>query len=141
MTEIAFHFNVRDKLAYACRLLRKAWRTGAQVGAVGRDEWLADLDRALWSFEPLEFVPHARVGRASEPVAALTRLWLAATPSELPHQSVLVNFGDEVPAGFERFERLIEVVTTDEADRLAGRRRWKYYSDRGYAIVRHEVQA
>ncbi|HWP18632.1 MAG TPA: DNA polymerase III subunit chi [Burkholderiaceae bacterium] len=141
MTEIAFHFNVRDKMAYACRLLRKAWRTGAQVGAVAPAPWLAELDRALWSFEPLEFVPHAVVGRASQPAAALTRLWLAPSAAQLPHQEVLVNFGPEVPPGFERFERLVEVVSLDEADRQAGRRRWKYYSDRGYQIVRHEVSA
>ena len=31
MTEIAFHFNAPDKLAYACRLLRKAVASGARV--------------------------------------------------------------------------------------------------------------
>ena len=31
MTEIEFHFNVHDKLAYTCRLLRKACRTGARA--------------------------------------------------------------------------------------------------------------
>ena len=30
MTEIAFHFNVPDKLAYSCRLLRKAYLSGAR---------------------------------------------------------------------------------------------------------------
>ena len=35
MTEIAFHFNVQDRIAYACRLLRKAYRSAAQVGVVG----------------------------------------------------------------------------------------------------------
>ena len=42
-------------------------------------------------------------------------------PDTAPHHEVLVNLGDaEVPAGFERFERLVEVVTAhDEADRLA----------------------
>ena len=31
MTEISFHFNVPDKLAYACRLLRKAVNAGNKV--------------------------------------------------------------------------------------------------------------
>ena len=31
MTEIAFHFNAPDKLAYACRFARKAQRAGARL--------------------------------------------------------------------------------------------------------------
>ena len=34
MTEVAFHFNVPDKLGYACRLLRKAYAAGGPVGVV-----------------------------------------------------------------------------------------------------------
>ena len=41
--------------------------------------------------------------------------------------------------GFERFERLIELVTQDEQDRLDARARWKHYADRGYAIIRHDL--
>jgi DNA polymerase-3 subunit chi len=52
---------------------------------------------------------------------------------------VLVNLGEHVPAGFDRFERLIEVVTLDDADRQQARGRWKHYTDLGYAIVRHDL--
>ena len=31
MTEVEFHFNVGDKLAYSCRLLRKARAGGAKI--------------------------------------------------------------------------------------------------------------
>ncbi|AKJ29796.1 DNA polymerase III subunit chi [Caldimonas brevitalea] len=141
MTEIAFHFNVPDKLSYACRLLRKAFRSQAEVGVVGPAALLGELDRALWSFEPLEFLPHASARQAHTALAAHTRLWLAARAAEIPHQAVLVNLGDSVPEGFERFERLIEIVTPDDADRQAGRQRWKHYSDRGYEIQKHEVGA
>jgi DNA polymerase III subunit chi len=44
-----------------------------------------------------------------------------------------------VPEGFERFERLIEVVTQDDEDRQRARRRWKHYADRGYAITRRDL--
>ena len=59
MTEIAFHVNVPDRLAYACRLLRKAVRQGARVAVTAPPATLRGLDRALWTFEPTEFVPHA----------------------------------------------------------------------------------
>ena len=56
-----------------------------------------------------------------------------------PHQEVLLNLGAVVPAGFERFDRLIEVVGADGADRLLSRKRWKYYLDRGYTLTRHDL--
>ncbi|MGH8847501.1 MAG: DNA polymerase III subunit chi [Polaromonas sp.] len=44
-----------------------------------------------------------------------------------------------MPAEFERFERFIEVVTQADDDRLAARSRWKHYTDRGYAMKRHDL--
>jgi DNA polymerase III subunit chi len=52
---------------------------------------------------------------------------------------VLVNLGQGMPEGFERFDRVIEVVTHDEADRNAARVRWKHYAERGYTMVRHDL--
>ena len=62
MTEIAFHFNAPDKLAYACRLLRKAVSSGARVVVTGTPASLQALDTLLWTFSPLEFVAHCRAG-------------------------------------------------------------------------------
>jgi DNA polymerase-3 subunit chi len=50
MTEIAFHFNAPDKLAYACRLLRKAVNSGARVVVTGDAASLQALDTLLWTF-------------------------------------------------------------------------------------------
>ena len=44
-----------------------------------------------------------------------------------------------MPEGFDRFKRLIEVVSTDEADRNRARKRWKLYTAQGYAITRHDL--
>jgi DNA polymerase-3 subunit chi len=139
MTEVAFHFNAPEKLAYACRLLRKASGTGAKVVVTGDPALLRELDLALWTFSPLEFLPHCYAPSAPPAVLARTPVVLADAASGTPHHEVLVNLGDRVPEGFERFERLIEVVTTDDGDRHAARGRWKHYADRGYAIVRHDL--
>lgn len=138
MTEVAFHFNAPDKLGYACRLLRKAVAKGSKVVVTGESGLLRDLDVALWTFAPLEFVPHCRGEGSAPAVLAASPVVLAASPRSAPHQQVLVNLGESVPGGFERFERLIEVVTEDEADRRQARQRWKHYAERGYAITRHD---
>jgi DNA polymerase-3 subunit chi len=141
MTEVAFHFNAPDKLGYACRLLRKAADKGAKVVVTGEAGLLRDLDVALWTFAPLEFLPHCHAASSSAATVAASPVVLADATGDAPHHEVLVNLGQPVPEGFERFERLIEVVTQDDDDRQQARRRWKHYADRGYAIVRHDLGA
>ncbi|MBC7435061.1 MAG: DNA polymerase III subunit chi [Bdellovibrionales bacterium] len=141
MTEVAFHFNAPDKLAYACRLLRKASASGAKLVVTGEPGLLRQLDVALWTFSPLEFLPHC-LGTSDAAVLAASPIVLAEQVQGTPHQQVLVNLSHAVPDGFERFERLIEVVEEgDEAGRLSARSRWKHYADRGYAITRHDLAA
>lgn len=137
MTEIAFHFNVPDKLAYSCRLLRKVYASGAQVVVTGEVNLLNQLDQLLWSFSATEFVPHCRVDAVPQNLA-VTPVLLAESVAGCPHSGVLVNLGPGIPAEFERFERFIEVVTQAENERLAARTRWKHYSDRGYVMKRYD---
>ena len=63
MTEVSFHFNVPDRTEYTCRLLRKALRQGVRVVVVGPEKILAGLDRAIWTFDAIEFVPHVLCAR------------------------------------------------------------------------------
>lgn len=143
MTEVSFHTNLADRLAYGCRLLRKAVRSQAQVAVVGPPALLAELDRALWAFDPLDFVPHVRLMPGTPVPAALRRtpLWLVDRAGAAPHQDVLLNLGDEVPEGFESFARVVELVGVDADVRALARQRWKHYAGRGYAIEHHEVKA
>ncbi len=142
MTEIAFHFNAPDKLAYACRLLRKAVSSGARVVVTGEPASLQALDTLLWTFSPLEFVAHCRAGSPAEQLMASPVVLAAQIDggAELPHHQVLLNLGQHVAPGYERFERTIEVVTLDEEDRQLARQRWKHYADRGYSIIRHDLK-
>lgn len=143
MTAVAFHFNVPDRRDYACRLLRKALRAQAKVVVTGDEHVLDDLNRQLWIFEPLEFLPHWRGARAAALPARLaaTPLLLLDRPSAERGQTVLVNLGRQVPEGYGDFERLIEIVSVDEADRLSARERWRRYQAEGRSIERHEVRS
>jgi DNA polymerase-3 subunit chi len=142
MTDIAFHFNAPDKVAYACRLLRKAVAANAKVVVVVPQEQMAQLDESLWTFAQLEFLAHCRMDspqalRRASPVHLASDL--DAMDDLTPHD-VLLNLGDKVCAGFEQFARVIEVVTLDDADRQHARSRWKQYTDQGFDIVRHDLK-
>jgi DNA polymerase-3 subunit chi len=119
-------------------LLRKVVAKGSKAVVTGEPGLLRDLDEALWTFSPLGFLPHCRGEGSAPAVLAASPVVLAGSPGSAPHHEVLVNLGDPVPEGFERFERLIEVVTPDEADRMRARGRWKHYAARGYVILRHD---
>ena len=45
MGKVEFHHGTGDKLAYACRLLRKAYKAGAQVVVTGDEASLRTLDK------------------------------------------------------------------------------------------------
>ena len=143
MTEISFYFNVPSRMAYACRLLRRAHREGVAVAVAGPADALEEIDRELWSFAAPEFLPHSWIERAGEvpqPLRATT-IWLGENPIDAPLHSALLNLGPLPPPAFETFERMFEIVSLDKADREAARGRWKTYARRGYPIKRHEVAA
>ena len=58
MTRIDFHSNVSDRIAYACRLTRKARHADAQVVLFVAAPELEALDEALWRFSEQDFLPH-----------------------------------------------------------------------------------
>lgn len=138
MTEIEFHTGVADRIGFACRLLRKAYRKGARVLVTAPGPVLAVLDRELWAFEEREFVPHARVGASTgKALAARTPIWLTegAVPDGAP--PVLVNLGAEPPEDLSTFDRIIEIVSAEPDDESAGRRRWRSYKARGFEVRHH----
>lgn len=140
MTSVSFHFNVPDRIAYACRLLRKAQGSAAKVVVTGPSAWLDELDRSLWTFSPLDFVAHCR-GTASPSMQELSAVLLLEDVHASPHHEVLLHLGGAapVPAGFEQYGRVIEIVGMDELERAAARQRWRHYQQQGYDIVRHDL--
>ena len=144
MTEVEFHFNVGDKLEYSCRLLRKAYLGGNNLIVTADAVMLAQLDQMLWTMSATEFLPHCR-SDAPAATLELSPIVLAASALEPVLEGratgVLVNLGQDVPPGFESFERFIEIVSSAPDDRQAGRQRWNHYKQRGYALKAHDRTA
>lgn len=146
MARIDFHSNVSDKLEYACRLTRKIW-SATPVGEpvrhivmVGEKADLKKLDELLWTFSATDFLPHCFIDdeAAIESPILLTEDFLSPALANLPHADVMIHLGMRMPpdvaALLERFPRIVEVVTVNEAERLAGRERYKAYRDLGHEL-------
>lgn len=139
MTQLAFHFGAPDKLAYACRLLRKAVGTGARVVVVADAYSVQRLDSDLWALAATDFLAHCTEEADAAVLQRSAVVLVQQLGADLPHHDVLVNLSDAIPDGFKDFERVIEVVSTDDADRNLARGRWKQYVEMGYAITRHDL--
>ncbi len=138
MTRIDFHTNVGDALLYACRLARKAYLAGEALIVVADPDRLRAFDERLWTFSPLDFVPHCMADSAH---AERTPIVLATDLESAPHHRILLNLAPAVPAQFARFERLLEVVGNDESELAAGRERYRFYRDRGYPLNNYKQGA
>ena len=135
MTRVDFHSNVSDLLEYACRLARKAFLARQPLLVLAEAPLLSVLDERLWTFAPLEFIPHCAL---DSPLAANTPVVLASNlddkPDDMRHHGILLNLGPAVPRHFARFERLLEVVGRAPEQLAAGRERYRFYRDRGYPL-------
>lgn len=134
MTRIDFHSNVPDKIAYACRLVRKARAADCRLVLLAGDPaQMAALDEALWTFSELDFLPHAIAGETD---AEKTAVLLTANDSvALPHHDILINLSDRTPDHFARFQRMFEIISSDDRDKPAGRDRYRFYQQRGYPLT------
>lgn len=144
MAEVVFLTGVDDKLAFACRLLRKKYREGGRVAVFGPTPLLARLDQALWTQDDLEFLPHLR----PRPQAALTLEALARTPIWLLEAAdprlrceSAVNLGIDDVDLLLQHERVAEIIAGGEEDRLAGQQRWKRYKALGHSLLHRPQDA
>lgn len=137
MTSIDFYFNAEDRLQVACRLAAKALKQGNRMLIYAPDAGTARrLDTMMWTWPAVGFVPHSMV---DGPLAAETPVLIASGEETPAACELLLNLGGECPPHFERFTRLFEVISSSEEERTSGRRRYRFYQERGYPITNHDL--
>lgn len=141
--DITFYVLAADaplsaRLTTACRLVDKAWQQNRKVllQAASRSEAEA-LDEQLWAFRAEAFIPHHLVGEGPTPPPPVRIGW-EALPGD--SRDILINLGAEIPAGFDRFQRVIEIVAGTDSEREQARSHWREYKKRGYAVQAHELK-
>ena len=134
MTRIDFHTNIPDKLAYACRLARKAYSAKAKIVLLAEDAaQAAALNEALWTLSNIDFLPHVM---ADDPLAPETPIIITASEeAALPHHEMLVNLTRRTPSNVAEFARVFEIISSDEADAAAGRQRYVAYKKQSYPLT------
>ncbi|HEU4851632.1 MAG TPA: DNA polymerase III subunit chi [Telluria sp.] len=134
MTRVDFHTNIPDKVAYACRLARKAYGASGKIVLLAADEeQAAQLNESLWTFSETDFLPHVMAGDALAPQTPI--IVTSSLSAPLPHTDILVNLGQSIPDGVDRFARVFEIVSIDEQDAQEGRKRYAAYKQQSYPLT------
>jgi DNA polymerase III, chi subunit len=137
VTQVDFYVHVDDKVRTAVRLAAKAYQRGRKLTVFCPDAATAErFDRTLWTSPALSFIPHCHAHDAAAPV---TPIIIDCTGDGLLNDDILLNLCGERPQHFSRYQRLIEIVASDDEDRRLARDRYKFYRDRGYEIRTHDL--
>lgn len=141
MQKIDFHFNVPNRLHYACLVARTVYRRGLTLAI-----WTADssrlkaLDSLLWRFDDLAFLPHVD---AADPRVNETPIRLSTRLTAL-EADVLLLLDDALPPewenAFDRFNRIIDVVSTEPDELAASRGRYRAYKAAGVELAAYDRQ-
>jgi DNA polymerase-3 subunit chi len=138
MTEVTFYTFAPDKLAILRQLVAKAFGQKLNVLIHANDPALVErIDHMLWTSPALSFLPHCR---DSDSLASQTPILIGTNADALPTADLVINMDEQYPAQFSRFDRLLEIVTSEEQDRHSGRQRYKFYQERGYGIKTHDLR-
>lgn len=137
MTTIDFYTHVAEPLGTAARLVIKAFAQHRSVRVLTADAHATEaLDRLLWIQPATAFVPHCRL---ASPLARETPVIVDHVLEHEGPAAVLINLQTTPPPFFSRFERLAEIVPADEPSAAAGRSRYRFYRERGYALRAHSL--
>jgi len=144
-TRVDFAFGAPDKWRAACATIARHHAADHPVIVYSSQaDMLQQFDLLLWGFEPTAFIPHVM---ATDTLAARTPVLLTHEPLTAEQvnkpQAWLLNLDAECPPAVmtNAFERILEVVSRDEADVLTARTRWRNYQQQGCTLRSHDLQA
>jgi DNA polymerase-3 subunit chi len=132
MTKVDFYTGSKDKLRTACQLSHKAMQGGIRTVISLPDAAASEaLDKLLWHYPATAFIPHCH-SDAND--AEQMPVVLSHGGDKFPHHDLLINLHNDCSPFFSRFERVIEIISSDAEDSRMGRERYKFYKDRGYEL-------
>ncbi len=124
-----------DPLLLVCELAKKAFDSGQSTLILARSfEQAEQLDEKLWEFDETAFIPHQIAGDEDD---AITPVLIVPPDASKADRALVINLRDDPAPGL--FERVLEVVPADEAQRAGSRSRWKTYQHAGFELKKFDM--
>ncbi|MXZ80736.1 MAG: DNA polymerase III subunit chi [Gammaproteobacteria bacterium] len=129
----------RSKLQFACRLVQKIRGLDLKVMVQTSDSnQSAEVDRLLWTFRQNSFIPHGIIRKGALTWADYP-VQISHAHHDPDHADVLVNLREQVSEEHFKYDRVVELVGGDEADRASARNRYRSYRDQGVEPKTHRM--
>ncbi|AKD37753.1 DNA polymerase III subunit chi [Pasteurella sp. P03HT] len=123
----------------ACDLAASAWRLGKRVLIACETEQQAfDLDEALWTREPDEFVPHNVSGEVTNYATPIEISWKGKRNAQ--RRDILINLQSTVPDYVASFNHIIDFVPADEQLKVLARERYKQLRQLGWQLTTEQMK-
>jgi DNA polymerase-3 subunit chi len=124
-----------EPLLLVCELAKKAFAAQQPTLILTRDfEQAEAIDELLWAFDDDVFIPHQLAGDDDDDGSAV----LIVPPGiETPDRPLLINLRDTCATG--TFQRVLEVVAADPAEREGSRVRWREYQKLGFELHKNDM--
>ena len=117
-----------------CKLCHKAYQSKQNVLLLTTDQQQSDkFDRMLWTSDDESFIPHDQ----QEQKGILTPILVKHDADPRGERELLINLTNEIPLFFAQFERVIELVASENKE--LARSHYSYYKDRGYELNHHKL--
>lgn len=130
--------SFRDRCFFACRLIEKAYQSG-QYCYVLMDSLseVQALDEMLWTFRPGSFIPH-EVATQMLPTR-VSQVLIGTQDAPPAWRCVVLNLSSQLPAQWQDFTRILEILDNSETTKIAGRLRYSTYKQAGAVITTHKI--
>ncbi|MGN6738913.1 DNA polymerase III subunit chi [Dyella sp.] len=122
-------------LLLVCELARRAFAAQQPTLILVRDfEQAEAVDELLWAFDEDAFIPHQLAGDDDD---ADTAVLIVPPGIDTADRPLVVNLREGCAPG--RFERVLEVVAADPAERDGSRTRWREYARLGFQVNKFDM--
>ncbi|MDA1338696.1 MAG: DNA polymerase III subunit chi [Methylophilales bacterium] len=134
MTNVLFIFNVKDKWSVLHNLILKNLQKKRTTLVFCSNKKEGDaLSEYFWNNSPSNFLAH-QVNQV-----CMNEMICIASEKVDWMDDTLINSTDSMVNGFNRYLKLVELVTEDEAAKIKARERYKFYKDCGYRLSSMDV--
>ncbi len=129
-----------DDINYCtCKIIKKFYEEGKKILVSSKNSILIDdLNKLLWTFEQLSFIPHS----TSKDYDSFTPVLLTETGYKndsiiKKDYNIFINLDDEVKTDYYNYEIVIELVSGNEHQKNLAREKYLYYK-KNRLNVKHE---
>ena len=141
MIQVDYYTSAVDRLLIACRLCAKVVQQLQRMLILSDDSLqLTQLDKLLWTFSQVSFVPHCFI---NDKLASVTPIILGspmqAETSGVWGCNILLNLHEEILPCYQQFQRVIEIVGNTDRDKERARNRYRMYQAQGCHVRHHNL--